>query len=182
MAELLSPDDVDAMVRMNVPLVKTGIQSTNPAVLDNIRRHVNHDRFATGIRMLKAAGLPVSLHLLAGLPGDTLDGLKRTVEFALALKPDSLMCFSALLLPGSYLFEMRDRFRIVFDGRAPHRIFSHYSLSFDQMLECLEFGFEVSQEYNSLPAQIRALPIELDLDRWEALARSRHVRRYNSGR
>ena len=182
MAELLTPKDVDAMVRMNVPLVKTGIQSTNQAVLHNIRRRVDPGRFANGIRLLQSAGLRTSLHLLAGLPGDTFDGLRRTLEFAISLKPGNIMCFSTLLLPGSYLYDQRERLRIVFDERPPHRILSHYSLDFEQMIESLEFGYAVSCEYNGLDAEARQRGLELDMDRWGALSGTRRVRRYNTGR
>ena len=67
------------------------------------------------------------------------------------------------------------------DERAPHRILSHYSLSYDRMLECLEFAYDACQEYNSLSRseQERA---RIDTEAWEVHAGGgNRVRHFFSG-
>jgi len=142
-------------------MAKVGLQSTNPEVLANIRHRHNEKIFTRSIRLLQDEGIPVHLQLIAGLPGDTLDGLKRSVDFAIRLNPDHLSCYTPLLLSGSYLHSKRHELSIKYDERPPHRIFSHYSLSYDGMLECLEFAYELCAEYNSLSKSAKKL-VELN--------------------
>jgi radical SAM superfamily enzyme YgiQ (UPF0313 family) len=181
-AEMLNEEMVAVLSRMNIPIGETGLQSTNPAVLRNIRRRFHPERYQRGVRLLQNAGIPVHIQIIAGLPGDTLDGLKRTLDFAISLRPDRLSCFSALLLPGSYLYEMRDRFQIRFDPRPPHRILGHYSLNYDEMLECLELGNEACIEYSWLSKNEKNLVADLDLEQFKASGNPRRLRRINTMR
>ena len=83
------------------------------------------------------------------------------MDYVFELAPALVSCYTPLLLPGSGLSQKREALDIRFDPRPPHRIFSHCSLDYDQMLECLEFGLDVCQEYNSLSrAQQRAVSFE----------------------
>jgi radical SAM superfamily enzyme YgiQ (UPF0313 family) len=180
MADRVDRVTVDALRRMNVPLAKTGLQTTNPDALRHINLPFDRERFRRAIRLLEDGGIHVHLQLIAGLPGDTLDGLRRTFEYVFELAPTHVTCFTPLLLPGSGLYQRREALAIRFDPRPPHRIFSHYSLTYDAMLECLEFGLSVCQEYNSLSrAQRRG--VSLDENAFEPRDPQPRLRRFFAG-
>ena len=104
MADRVDDITVDALRRMNVPLAKTGLQTTNPAVLQHLNLPFDREKFRRAIRQLENGGIRVHLQLIAGLPGDTLDGLRRTFEYVFELAPSHVSCYTPLLLPGSGLY------------------------------------------------------------------------------
>ena len=181
MAQLLDGETVEAVARMKTPMIKTGLQSTNPEVLRNIRHRVDLERFREAIRLLREHGIRVQIQMIAGLPGDTLDGLKRTIEFAISLQPHELLCFTWLVLRGTYLYQMRDRFQVRYDPRAPHRAFSHYTLPYDEMLECLEFAHRTCAEYNGLDDDSKQKVVLGDVDAWREAGGRRRRRTYAIG-
>jgi radical SAM superfamily enzyme YgiQ (UPF0313 family) len=181
MADRLTDKMVADLSRMNIVLAKTGLQTTNPVVLKNIDLRLNEERFRKSIRLMQDHGIRVLLQLIAGLPGDTLEGLKRSLDFTIGLRPDSIACYSALLLHGSSLYDRRNRFQIRFDERPPHRIFSHYSLSYREMLECLEFAYDVCNEYNRADKRSRGGIKIGDLEAWREETKNSEIRRFFGG-
>jgi hypothetical protein len=57
-----------------------------------------------------------------GLPGDSLGGYRRSLDFALSLYPNSLDMFRLALLPGTALFDQATDLGLKADGDAPYLI------------------------------------------------------------
>ncbi len=94
-----NPDSVDfkslrALRRAGFNRVSFGYQSACPAELEAVRRpHTveQGDKAAAAARQAKLNNL--SLDLIYGLPGQTMDSWKGTVEHALSLEPEHLSCY-----------------------------------------------------------------------------------------
>ncbi len=74
-----------------------------------------HDAAAIGwaVEQARAAGFAnVSLDLIFGLPGQTLDEWQQDVEQALALQPDHLSCYNLTFEPGTRLEHARQQGRV----------------------------------------------------------------------
>ncbi len=83
--------------------VSLGMQSAVPhvlAVLDRTHRPENVDRAVSAAR---AAGLDVSLDLIYGTPGESLDDWRRSLDAALALAPDHLSAYALVVEEGTKL-------------------------------------------------------------------------------
>jgi len=65
--------------------LELGLQSSNPATLARIGRGHDADCFARAVRLAAGAGLKVTAHVMAGLPGETRKDWDATVDFVDAL-------------------------------------------------------------------------------------------------
>ncbi len=103
-----NPDTVtDALaVRLaaaGVTRLSIGMQSAVPEVLATLDRTHDPDNVATAVRAARAAGLDVSVDLIYGAPGETVDQWRRSVETALALEIDHLSAYALIVEEGTPL-------------------------------------------------------------------------------
>ena len=109
-----SPDSVDfkslrALRRAGFNRVSFGYQSACPAELRAVRRpHTveQGDEAAAAARRAKLGNL--SLDLIYGLPGQTMDSWRETEEHVLALGPEHLSCYGLKVEEGTPLFARRE--------------------------------------------------------------------------
>jgi len=103
-AEDLTPELVTALASGGLKQVEIGLQTTNPVALKHIRRPFNPERFARGVELLRASGVNVMTDVMLGLPGDSLDDVKRTIDFVVERGLyDSLGVYPLAVLPGTRL-------------------------------------------------------------------------------
>ena len=102
------PDAVDArsagfLREAGVSLVELGVQSMNDKVLEaSGRGHTAQDTVAA-MAVLRASGLGVGAQIMPGLPCDTAEGVRTSFRTLLALKPDLLRIYPAVVLKGTGL-------------------------------------------------------------------------------
>jgi oxygen-independent coproporphyrinogen-3 oxidase len=84
--------------------VSLGVQSFDAGVLAALGRWHAPEDGADAVRIAQAVGFEsVSLDLIFGTPGETLDSWRSTVERALALQPDHLSAYSLTVERGTEL-------------------------------------------------------------------------------
>lgn len=83
--------------------LQIGLQSADPRIQQGVRRIFNPDGFTASIALLNEAGAVFGFDLIYGLPGDTLAGFEKSLDFALALYPNHLDIFPLAVLPGTEL-------------------------------------------------------------------------------
>lgn len=81
--------------------VSIGMQSAVPHVLATLDRTHSPGSVRTAVDATKAAGLDVSVDLIYGTPGESLDDWKRSVEAALSLEPDHISAYALGIEPGT---------------------------------------------------------------------------------
>jgi hypothetical protein len=131
-AELLDRAQAKAFAGMQASL-QIGLQSADPAVLAKINRNFERRAFTAKIGLLNAAGAIFGLDLIYGLPGDSLAGFERSLEYSLSLAPNHLDIFPLSVLPGTELHERAQEFGLVFDPMPPYRLLCHGSFSHEDM-------------------------------------------------
>lgn len=94
-----NPDSLDEgklsiLAREGVTRLSIGLQTTDDALLKAIgRRHTAAD-FARVFRAARASGIPaLSIDLMYGLPGQTLDSLRATLDEVLTLAPEHVSLY-----------------------------------------------------------------------------------------
>jgi radical SAM superfamily enzyme YgiQ (UPF0313 family) len=92
-----------------------GMQSMDPAVLRLHQRPSDSPQFEAAVRAL-AAVTNIELQIIFGLPGDSPDGFRRTLDYALSL-PASVRAYHCLVLPDALLTRGLPEFNMVFDPR-----------------------------------------------------------------
>ncbi|PZQ88305.1 MAG: coproporphyrinogen III oxidase [Leifsonia xyli] len=83
--------------------VSFGMQSAVPHVLRTLERTHDPARIPLVVGWARAAGLQVSLDLIYGTPGESLDDWRRSLELALAQTPDHLSAYALIVEPGTKL-------------------------------------------------------------------------------
>jgi radical SAM superfamily enzyme YgiQ (UPF0313 family) len=82
--------------------VGIGIQSLEKDVLDAMERPFNEKTFERAVRDVASIVPDTAVELIVGLPGDSLDGFKRTVERVSRL-PVAVRVFHCLVLPSGLM-------------------------------------------------------------------------------
>ncbi|AJW78900.1 radical SAM family heme chaperone HemW [Clavibacter michiganensis] len=103
-----NPDSVDdaylaALATGGFTRVSFGMQSAVPRVLATLERTHDPARIAPVVRGARAAGLEVSLDLIYGTPGETIDDWRASLEQAIAQEPDHLSAYALIVEPGTKL-------------------------------------------------------------------------------
>jgi putative oxygen-independent coproporphyrinogen III oxidase len=103
-----NPDSVDAeylatLVAAGFTRVSVGMQSAVPHVLETLDRTHNPERVPEVVRWARDAGLQVSLDLIYGTPGESLDDWRTSLESALACSPDHLSAYALIVEAGTKL-------------------------------------------------------------------------------
>jgi putative oxygen-independent coproporphyrinogen III oxidase len=103
-----NPDSVDAdylatLADAGFTRVSFGMQSAVPHVLATLERTHDPDRVPLVVEWARHAGLQVSVDLIYGTPGESLDDWSRSVDAALATNPDHLSAYSLIVEAGTKL-------------------------------------------------------------------------------
>ncbi|MBM7388437.1 oxygen-independent coproporphyrinogen-3 oxidase [Clavibacter michiganensis] len=103
-----NPDSVDdaylaALAAGGFTRVSFGMQSAVPRVLATLERTHDPARIAPVVRGARAAGLEVSLDLIYGTPGETIDDWRASLEQAIGEAPDHLSAYALIVEPGTKL-------------------------------------------------------------------------------
>lgn len=105
----VNPDSVDrrSLIRLRragVNRISMGMQSASDVELASLHRAHTFAQVQQAAADVRAAKLKnLSLDLIYGLPGQTMDSWQQSVEAALALKPEHLSCYSLKVEPGTPL-------------------------------------------------------------------------------
>ena len=83
--------------------LELGLQSANDATLARINRGHTAADFARATIDAAAAGLSVTAHVMAGLPGESVDDFLATVDFVAALPIAGIKLHNTLVVAGSPL-------------------------------------------------------------------------------
>jgi len=125
--------------------LQIGLQSAVREVLANVNRTIDTVKYAEKISLLNAAGAVFGLDLIYGLPGDTIDGFKESLNYALRLQPNHLDIFPLAILPGTALYDHAEAFSLNCLKEAPYTLISSPGFSESGMAQaaCLKDACEI---------------------------------------
>jgi len=109
--------------------LQIGLQSARPSVLAGVGRGMNRDDFAAQIALLNDAGAVFGFDLIYGLPGDTLEGFRESLDFALSLYPNHLDIFPLAVLPGAPLADTASRLGLTYRTEPPYTLIASPTFS-----------------------------------------------------
>ncbi|MGX1931681.1 radical SAM family heme chaperone HemW [Microbacterium resistens] len=103
-----NPDTVTAPVARElaaagVTRMSIGMQSAVPHVLAALDRTHRPENVRTAVEAAREAGLSVSVDLIYGAPGETLDDWRASVDAAVALVPDHVSAYALIIEDGTKL-------------------------------------------------------------------------------
>lgn len=97
----VTPESLVDLAAAGFTRVSFGMQSAVPRVLATLDRTHDPRRIPDVVRWARDAGLAVSLDLIYGTPGETLDDWRASVEAALATGVDHVSAYALVIEPGT---------------------------------------------------------------------------------
>jgi oxygen-independent coproporphyrinogen-3 oxidase len=92
--ESLDEEKLAVLAREGVTRLSIGLQTADDALLPAIGRRHTAAEFSEMFKAARRAGIPsLSVDLLFGLPGQTVDSLRATLDFVLALAPEHVSLY-----------------------------------------------------------------------------------------
>ena len=93
--------------------VSLGIQNDNDDLLNALGRPHTYEQAAQAVQMIRKAGFRnLSVDLMFGLPGQTLDQWQDTLVNVLRLNPDHISCYALTLAKGTPLYEQQSMYNL----------------------------------------------------------------------
>lgn len=93
------------MKEANCRLMCVGFESPIQKILDSIHKKTTKQLQLDFMRKVKRVGLLVHGCFIFGLPGDTKETIRETIEFAKELNPDTVQFYPMMVYPGTEAYE-----------------------------------------------------------------------------
>lgn len=104
-AEEIDVETVQRMATSGFAELEVGLQTIKEETLRQIHRRFDPDRFLKSIHSLQSAGIEVMVDLIAGLPGEELQDILKSLHWVLDHEAyDSLMLYPLSLIPSTELY------------------------------------------------------------------------------
>jgi anaerobic magnesium-protoporphyrin IX monomethyl ester cyclase len=82
-----------------------GIESGSQRILNNINKGISLDQIRNAVRISNKVGMETYGYFMIGLPGETEEDMKKTLEFAKSLNLTMAKMSITIPIPGSVLFD-----------------------------------------------------------------------------
>lgn len=99
----VSPQALQRLAAGGITRVSFGMQSAVPHVLATLDRTHDPENVPRAVQWARDAGLQVSLDLIYGTPGESLGDWRRSLESALACRPDHISAYALIVEEGTRL-------------------------------------------------------------------------------
>lgn len=86
-------------------MIELGAESSHDSTLELVNRCHSWQTTVDAVAKVRKAGLPVGLHLIMGLPGETHEMMLETVKRTAALHPDTVKFHQLQIIKGSKMAE-----------------------------------------------------------------------------
>jgi len=143
----------EKMNRAGFSQLEVGLQSVKRKTLRNIHRSFQPRRFLEGVRSLQNAGIEVRVDLIAGLPGDRLSDICRSLDWVLDHDAyDTLMLYPLSLLPSTELRQQAEKWGLVAMPHPPYLVTRTPDLTAAEMVQAFHH-YEESMEEDIAPLE-----------------------------
>lgn len=137
----------------NFKEVEIGLQSVDAKAQDLMDRRNSLKAFERGALALRAEGIRVKVDLIVGLPGDTVESVRRGMRYlADGGFHDDIQVFQLSVLPGTSFRQEAAQLGLEFQPRPPYYTLRTPDLSLDDMLGLLEEAEDIFEtRFDPLP-------------------------------
>ncbi len=95
---------LEAMKAANCGYILFGVESGSPAMLKKMKKGITVDKVRQAFALTKSVGIKTQAFFLFGMPGETQDTIRETIEFAKELSASSTQFAVAIPHPGTALY------------------------------------------------------------------------------
>ena len=149
-ADTMDREMLEALKASGLHAVKYGVESATQEILDNCAKGLDIEKVRSAVKITHELGIKMHLTFMFGLPGETRETAKKTIELAMELAPESVQFTISTPFPGSSYYHMLEE-----QGRLLHKDFSRYD----------GFRSAVIRSDNLSPTDLEEIAREAN-DRW----------------
>ncbi|MGJ9402040.1 radical SAM family heme chaperone HemW [Arthrobacter sp. KK5.5] len=99
----VTPESLRVLSDAGFTRVSFGMQSAVPHVLKTLDRTHRPERVGRAVQWARDAGLAVSVDLIYGTPGESIDDWRASLETALSYEPDHISAYALIIEDGTRL-------------------------------------------------------------------------------
>lgn len=119
----LTPEWLEAAISSGVNRLSMGMQVAQPELLRTLGRIHRYEDVAASVRLARSMGISnLSVDLMFGLPGQTPDMWRESLDTALALKVEHMSCYGLIPEDGTPLKHDLDTGRLTLPDEADERL------------------------------------------------------------
>jgi anaerobic magnesium-protoporphyrin IX monomethyl ester cyclase len=100
-ADIMTPELARKMKQAGCYNVSIGIESANDGILKRIGKGTTIDKVSGGIKMLKEAGIEIMSQYVIGSPGETLETIRESIDYAKHSGCDYINFYAVLPFKGT---------------------------------------------------------------------------------
>jgi len=155
--DLLTEEELELLSSLRPGLVQLeiGVQSTNEKTLKEIRRNMSLEDIKEKVKRIQKPGnIHEHLDLIAGLPYEGYESFARSFLDIYRLKPNQLQLGFLKVLKGSYIFEKKEEYGMIYRSQPPYEVMETKWLSYGEMLSIKLVEEMLEVYYNSGQFQV----------------------------
>jgi anaerobic magnesium-protoporphyrin IX monomethyl ester cyclase len=137
-ADIMRPEVLEFLNTHAPPGVfrfEIGVQSTNDATNELVKRKQNFEKLSRTVRMIKEGGkIDQHLDLIAGLPEENYESFKKTFNDVFEMRPEELQLGFLKMLRGTGLRSQAAEYGYVYMDQSPYEILKNDILSFSEII------------------------------------------------
>lgn len=127
-----------------------GIEAGDDKSLRTLRKGATVEMARRAVKMTKEAGIEVLAFFIIGIPGQTRDDVKKTIDFAIEIDPDFIIITPLVLFPATELYEkalkagvFHDFYREFATNPQPTEQLAYWTdpLSFEEVRQLLKYAY-----------------------------------------
>lgn len=109
----LTPDYIEMLRKLPINRISMGIQTFQEETLKILnRRHTAHQAIEAFRQCRKAGFQNISIDLMYGLPGETLETWKEDLRQAIDLRPEHISAYHLIYEEGTVLWKLREQHQV----------------------------------------------------------------------
>ncbi|WP_435300342.1 radical SAM family heme chaperone HemW [Timonella sp. A28] len=150
----VTPQYLETLAQAGFTRVSFGMQSAVPHVLATLERTHDPRRIPDVVQWAKAAGLEVSLDLIYGTPGESLEDWKTSVDSVLSLPVDHVSAYALVVEPGTKMAAQVKRGELELPNEDDQA--AKYEYADQKLTECGFEWYEVSNWAKRVDGTLKA--------------------------
>ena len=148
--DLVTQEMADLMRKSGCYNVSIGIESANNEVLEQMNKNTTKEKIFDGIQILRKSGIDVMGQFMIGNPGDTLESVTESIEFAKTSNLTGVEFYTALPYRDSLLWEfveeqgkfLTDDEPYTYHNLSPRIIFDTDEFSYEDRLKAIQLAYK----------------------------------------
>ncbi|MES2792049.1 MAG: radical SAM protein [Planctomycetota bacterium] len=155
-SEGINAEIAQLLAAANFTEVEIGLQSVDPVAQELMDRKNNMKAFERGVKAMQEAGIRVKVDLIIGLPGDTVESIRRGMRY---LRDsglyDLVQVFNLAILPGTAFRQEAEQLGLKFQPVPPYYVLKTPTLEISDFYELMAEAQEIFEtEFDPLPEPV----------------------------